>query len=344
MPVASLHGVTLAWSLGGLRFDPLADLLGMLEVDVDTGLLSQGSTVRIELRPAPPSAAGDPRDEGWEPSFFHGVVQAYRGAGGFLIWDHASRVIIAPGGAPVLADVAPPEREVVPGSTGAVLQIALALALRPAGLFHLHAAALVLPSGVPVIVAGGSGAGKTTTTLALLEAGADYLGDDTLFLHAPAPGSGAAVDVIAFPREFHLGPTTLAAFPRLGPLAGPPSARGDKRPLDPRRAYPGRHRPSVAVRPLEADGGAGAIALFPSIAAAPVTTLAPIARADAFGHLLASSASLVIDGADGRDENVALLGALLGAARCHEIRLGADAIGDPRGAIASRIGALRARA
>jgi hypothetical protein len=319
MPAASIHGVTLAWSLMGLPFDPLAEILSMLEP------AGEGApSVRFELRPAGPGAAADPQNAGWEPSFFHGGIQAYRGADGLLIWDRASRVLLPLDGGPIVAEIAAPDREAIPGSADTVLQIALAFALRRAGLFHLHAAAVILPSGVPVLIAGGSGAGKTTTTLALVEAGADYLGDDTLFLSAP-PGDAAAVDVVAFPREFHIGPATLAAFPRLAPLAGSP-ARSNKRPLDPRLAFPGRSRASLLLR-------SGAVALFPSISAAPVTTAVPLARADAFGHLLASSAALVIDGVVGRAENLALLAALLGAVRCYEIRLGSDLLtmGSERG-------------
>jgi hypothetical protein len=142
---------------------------------------------------------------------------------------------------------------------------------------------------------------------------------------------------VAFPREFHVGPATLASFPRLAPLAGPPSPRGAKRPLDPRAAYPGRHRAALTPEPGRT------LALFPSIAAAPLTEIAPLARADAFGHLLASSAALVIDGAAGRADNHALLAALLAASRCHEIRLGADALAAPA-AISSRIDAVIAAA
>jgi hypothetical protein len=316
MPAAQLQGVTIAWSSEGLAFDPLADLLAMLPPPGPGA-----GALQVALRPAGAGAAADPLQEGWEPSFFHGIVQAYRGAGGFLLWDRASRARVPPGGGAVEAEIAAPEREIEPGSAAAMLQIALALALRGRGLYHLHAAALEHPSGAGVLVVGGSGAGKTTTTLALLEAGAAYLGDDALFLEAP-------LQLIAFPREFHLGAATLEAFPRLAALAGPVNRRGDKRPLDPRRAYPGRHRPRL---------GGVSLALFPTVAGGPVTDVVPLARAEAFGHLLASSAALVIEGLPGRDENLALLGALLGAARCFELRLGRDALADPVSAVAGRV-------
>ena len=336
MPAVSLHGVTIEWTLSGPPRDPLALLLSVFDPPPPVppgGPLP--SVVRFELLPAPASASADPRGEGWEPSFFHGAVETFRGPEGFLIWDHASRVLVRPGGAPIVAEIAPAEREVTPDSASTALQIALILALRPTGLFHLHAAALVLPTGVPVLVIGGTGAGKTTTTLALLEgsraggsrARAEYLGDDSLYLSVP----DGKVRLVAFAREFHLGPATLSAFPRLAPLVGPRPPHTDKRPLDPRRAYPGRSRPFVSLPP------AGALALFPSIVASPVTTVVPLPRAEAFGRLLASSGALVVEGVPGRDENIAALSALLKSVRCEEVRLGSDAMQDPSAAIAAKV-------
>jgi hypothetical protein len=323
---AGLYGVTIAWSIEGLPSDPLALLLAMLPLPPAEG----PAAIRFDLRPAGDRAAADPAGEGLRPSFFHGIVQTYDASPGFLLWDRASRVRVPGGGAPIVAELVPPDREAVPGSTEVMLQIALTLALREHRLFHLHAAALVHPAGAGVFVVGGSGAGKTTTTLALLEAGYDYLGDDCLFLRRDAEGRAEA---LAFPRAFHLGPATLGAFPRIAPLAGPPGGRGDKRPVDPRRAYPGRERASLAARQ------GATLAIFPTIGDAEVTGIAPLAKAEAFGHLLASSAALVIDGIAGREENLGLLRDLGDAAICREIRLGRDALRDPVAAVAGPVGA-----
>jgi hypothetical protein len=318
----ALFGTSLAWSCEGIAEDPLLALLELLEPEAAEG----PGRVRFALRPAGAAEAADPRDEGWVPSFFHGVVQAYRGASGFLLHDRASRVWIPDGEGLVEAALVAPDREPFPGSTEATLQIALALALRRERLFHLHAAGLILPSGAATIVIGASGAGKTTTTLALLEAGGDYLADDALFLREePARG----VEVLGFPRPFHLGAATLAAFPRLAPLAGSAPAGTDKRPLDARVAYPQRRRAGFSA-------GAGIIAIFPRVTPEDATVVEPLARAEAFGHLLASSAAVVLDGITRRDENLAVLRALLGAARAFEVRLGRDALAAPT-VIAARL-------
>src|SRR5262249_6099401 len=156
----------------------------------------------------------------------------------------SSRVLVPAGSAPASAEVVPPGLERHAGSTPVLFQIALTLILRRARLFHLHAAAVVRPDGAAILIVGGAGAGQTTTTLALLDAGNDYLGDDALFLRASAD-PGRIAHAIAFPRAFHLGPATLSAFPRLLPLAGPAPPRTDKRPVDPRAAFPGRHRAEI---------------------------------------------------------------------------------------------------
>ena len=96
-------------------------------------------------------------------------------------------------------------------------------------------------------------------------------------------------------------------------------------------AYPGRALDAWTPR-LGAT-----LAVFPVVTDAAETTLAPIAKAEAFGHLLSSSAALVIDGVANREENLLLLRDLLEVGRCCELRFGRDALRDPRAVVAEGI-------
>ncbi len=319
MPTVSFHGVPIDWITEPPARDPLGELLAMLAPQATDA----PARIHISFHPATPDAALDPRDDGAIPSFFHGVVQAYRAPSGFLLWDRASRVALSPDGTCIHAQIADSAREITPGSAAVMMQIALVLALRHHGLFHLHAAALESPSGATLLLAGGSGAGKTTAALALLEAGFAYLGDDTALLGRELSTQNPTL--FAFPRAFHLGPATLSAFPRLLPFVSQGPAPRDKRPLDPRLAFPDR---------LKSALHAPRLALFPEITHAPESALQPIPKADAFGRLVGASAGLLIDDAPQRDQNLALLRQILDNARCFALHLGADLLAAPSATLA----------
>jgi hypothetical protein len=237
------------------------------------------------------------------------------------------RVHLAPECPLIDAEIAPEDREPAPGSALGMLQIALAFALRCHGFFHLHAAGLVHPSGAGVLLAGGSGAGKTTATLALLDAGFGsssvspphsyaYLGDDSLFLRA----RGGVASVLAFPRAFHLGPEALHAFPRLRPLADPKAGARGKLALDPRLAFPGRFCSAMA---------APSVVLLPQIRAEAASSIARVSPADALFSLIGSSAALFIEGLPNHAENLALLPKILPLSGAFELSLGRDALASP---------------
>jgi len=313
MPSASLHGVRLVWS----REEGTPNLVRDLGLASDIGEAPSRGQIKITIRKADPSSSNDPAAEGYRPSFFHGVVQAYEKAetpGAFLLWDRQSRVLVPRDGSSLEVFVAP--NEGFPGSARASLEIALSLALRQSRLFHLHAAAVVDGLGRSIMLVGGSGAGKTTATIALLEAGFRFLGDDALLIRASEEGPKLYV----FPRHFHLAPHTIAAFPRLAPLTGLARGVGEKRDLDPRVAYPDKQLTSCRA-PL--------LVLHPRVDPPAKTALSPLPKAFALGHLVASSGGLVIDGATHKEEHLALLGLITNGARHEELCLGADLLADP---------------
>src|SRR5262245_61102452 len=101
MPCVSLHGAPIAWSCEDLAFDPLRELFSPFpRIDLSTG---QTPAIEFRLRGATATTRMDPRIEGFVPSFFHGIVQAYRAHARFLLSDRVSRVHLPLDGSPVLA-------------------------------------------------------------------------------------------------------------------------------------------------------------------------------------------------------------------------------------------------
>jgi hypothetical protein len=88
--------------------------------------------------------------------------------------------------------------------------VPLAELLKRRGLYMVHAAGLAV-AGQGLLVAGQSGAGKTTLALALLRAGFDFLADDTVFLSLGKNG----LRILAFPDEVDVTAQTLGFFPEL---------------------------------------------------------------------------------------------------------------------------------
>ncbi len=297
-----LHGVGVEWSCDGLPSDPVAPLLRGLPV------ASGVSRLALTLRPG---AGRDPAADGGAPLFFHGHMRGFLLGEEVVLWDRRSRLAVGPGGTRIRGEVHPESLDEDEEGFPTLLFIALVVALRHHSLFHAHAAGLRSADGTSVLVAGGSGSGKTTCALSLLEGGWRYLGDDAVLL--------SEAGVLAFPKPFHLGTPTLEAFPRLRPFCGTPNGRG-KRALDPAVAFPGQHAPRAERIEL---------LLFPEVHDAAATVIEPMAPADALGLLLASSAMLIVDHLPGVREQLAILRGLVDGARSFSLRLGRDALARP---------------
>ena len=132
--------------------------------------------------------------------------------------------------------------------------------LKHQGLYMLHAAALA-ERGRGLLVAGSSGAGKTTLALTLLRAGFGFLGDDTVFLQR----RDTAWSAQAFPDEIDITPQTAAFFPELQrlPAVAAPVGR-PKRAISASDVYdvlPQWHAvPAVLVFPQTLSDGASRVA------------------------------------------------------------------------------------
>jgi hypothetical protein len=185
--------------------------------------------------------------------------------------------------------------------------IPLAELLKRHGLYMAHAAGLSL-DGQGLLLAGASGAGKTTLAIALLRAGFGFLGDDTLFLCARAQGLRA----LAFPDQIDITAHTASFFPELQDLARAPLPGGrPKQSLSPARVY--RAVPSWECAP--------AVLVFPQVARASKSSLTPMPKDAAFLELVCN---VVRTEAHSAQAHLAALAALVNQCLCLRLRTGRD--------------------
>jgi hypothetical protein len=135
----------------------------------------------------------------------------------------------------------------------------------------VHAAAVVAPGGGAWLLVGDTHAGKSTTSVNLIEAGWRFVSDDHVVLFR---GMDGRLSVEGWPRRFHLDE---------GWAEGAPGrVRGE---VHPHERWPGAW---MRVAPL-------AGLLFPRVAADEPTELSPIAPVDALGGLMRQSPWLLAD-------------------------------------------------
>jgi hypothetical protein len=145
-----------------------------------------------------------------------------------------------------------------------LLAIGLSPHLRRRGRFLLHAFAAAPNALAPaVLLVGDTGAGKTTTGLALLHAGWKLLSNDSPIL--AAGGANGRVAVLAYPGLLSAYPDTLGRFPELAGLA-PAGAVREKTIFAAEAVYP-----DVWLE----TAPAGAL-LFPHVEARPDHALEPL--------------------------------------------------------------------
>lgn len=319
----------LVWDASALPLDPFEPVMP-LELDLPGALAAP--ELRIELRarlladPAP-----SPTLRGAVPVVFHGSTDCYADAEGLALWDGASLLRISDDGLRIDAAVHP-SSIARPFHFGSVtVLMALFLALRHHGYFHLHAAGLAPGDGSIWLVPGESGTGKSTLALALLDAGAGWLSDDALLLRRGATGG---VEALGWTRKVRLTEQTARAFPALRDAleACPPeSARHWE--LDPRSAFPG---PGLgrAAGPFRL--------LFPAFAQAPESRLEPLGAAEALGRTLHACSWVAAEGLPRGQEQLDLLADLCSQAPSHALFVGNRILSEPR-AVAAELRALLAR-
>ncbi len=296
-----------------LAADPVARLLAPLplapmEAPVD---------LRLETRAAS-GAELSPHLRG-EPAFVFGDLELRLGGSAVELCWPGARFTVDALPQPRAVGLVDPAALLSPLDLHAMAQVpalfAFAAALRARGVYHLHAACLVLAGERTVLVPALAGSGKSTLAASLVAAGAEFLGDDTVFLAL----RGGKARLLALPREFHLAEASARAVGLEGRLEAGHASLAGKRRLDAAAAFPGRFR---------WDAPAPAVILLPRITGEAVSRLEPAGPAEALGLLLESSALVATRGLPGGGGHLPLLGALADGARVLHAELGLDLLAD----------------
>jgi hypothetical protein len=191
--------------------------------------------------------------------------------------------------------------------------VAFLESIKRLGHFPLHAACLER-AGQGVLVAGGSGAGKTTLAVALARGGFGFLSDDLVFVvnqRVNGNGTGGLV-VEGFADEVDLLDDTVLMFPELYEYAGRPKR-------------PGREK--HAVRLEEVFGSDPVATCKPSVLILPSRTdteqsvLEPVSRSEAMIELVPNV--LLTDPLTSQ-AHLDVLGALVAGVECYRMYTGHD--------------------
>jgi hypothetical protein len=247
-------------------------------------------------------------------------VELYR-QGVLRVWRARSGYVVHVGGAALaelneraeVVDAVIASPDDMRGYVDLVGILARSLHGRLRGRFHIHAGVVVDARGHATLIAGDGGAGKTTTTLALLQTGAMLAGDDVGFLMSRDDD----IVVEALPRALHVGATTLAMFPNLAAqLRETTTTAGGKQIAD---VPPGDETVGVAfsVRRL----------VFPRIATTSTSARRLPPRA-VLPRLLVASAMATWPSLPAAQDHLDVLGRLLGVP-AYAVDLGPDAVGEP---------------
>jgi hypothetical protein len=185
--------------------------------------------------------------------------------------------------------------------------VPLAELLKRRGLYMVHAAGLAV-GGKGLLVAGQSGAGKTTLAIALLRAGFDFLADDTVFLSLGNSG----LRILAFPDEVDVTARTLGFFPELQRLTQASKASGRlKQPVCATSLY--QARPSWECAP-EAI-------IFPQPGKSSHSVLTPMPKAEALVQLVCN---VLRTEPRSSQAHLDALARLVKTSRCYRLQTGQD--------------------
>ena len=226
----------------------------------------------------------------------------------FVDYDGAIRVRCRPAGGEVDIAIDEPDAgrvlAVNPFFTIPLLELA-----KRRGRYPLHTAC-VAADGRGLLLAGGSGAGKTTLAIALARAGLTFLGDDIVFLVAGDDGRGTRA--YALPDQIDVTDTTVAMFPELRALRGAPLPAG-------RTKHAARLEHHLTVdAALVCDPGALVVC---EITGSDPTIVEPLPASEA---LVALAPNVLLTEPAASQAHLDALGALVRSVPCYRVRTGRD--------------------
>ena len=282
---------------------------------ISVEILEDGAAGLARRRPAAARPVYDPPD---------GEV-VYSDAQDVLYIEHGS---VAQGGGRRLAALCEPafgrarlgvRPGLAPGSQDAwylshpLFTVPLAEILKRRDLFMLHAAG-VARDGRALLLPGTSGAGKSTLAVALVRAGLDLLGDDTLFL-ARGSDSGGALRILSFPDEIDLTPESIGLLVGLLPEVAPLL-----------ESRPGWQKSQLAAERLEGCRIAWetlpSVLVFPRVAAG--RTESRLTEIDPFSALLELAPNVLLTEPASSQAHLDALSELAQASRCYRLETGRD--------------------
>ena len=222
-------------------------------------------------------------EEAVEAAQFDAGLTAWRDDHCLFLGDGASLAALDPAAGtgavyvrPLLEASGVARRRILTG----LLVLSLFMLLRPRQLYPLHAAALVR-AGTGVLLAAPSDSGKSTLAYGLVRAGWHFLSDDSVLLR-PGP---AAVEALAFRRDFGLDPDAARTFPEIAGVHTSQLADEEKWCVPVETLYPAQAARRCVPRLL----------LLPRIADAPQSRLVSVSKTDALLAALRQSALVTLE-------------------------------------------------
>jgi hypothetical protein len=204
-----------------------------------------------------------------------------------------------------------------------VMAYAISAAIRRAGLYDLHAAALIEPeTGSCLVFPGPSRSGKTSLSLRLAVSGWDYLSDDVVIISKGDEG----VEARGLRRPFLTSSDSLdgCELLRLDNTLGVTIPNDPaKRPLDPEVLFPGQF--AVSAKP--------GVVCFPVITGESESRLAETTKAEAMMRLIDICPWSIYDASAARD-HLRILGQLVRQCRTYTLHAGRDIFDEQAGASA----------